>query len=91
MTDTFGENDEYIERFVSDIMPETGDGYIKIDCMTATFDKDKFSASFVEYKTKYHSGEDRTIYLIDVKGNGDNVFEMEISFDENARRNGEEK
>ena len=82
-----GEQDRKVDAAIKKTKAEIEEAAKKAS-MTET---EKLNAELEEYKTKYHSGGDRTIYLIDVKGNGDNVFEMEISFDKDARRNGEEK
>lgn len=55
------------ERFVSEIKPEIGDGYIDLGKLRVLFDKEKFTAGFTtdSYKSHFNS-EIVTVYLIDL-------------------------
>ena len=89
MTDEYEGAESFTERFVSEIEPEIENGCVKIDCMTMKFNENDYTASYEEYKTLFHSGKERIVYLIDIKPQKENDrIEITFEFSQNTTRNG---
>ena len=90
LTDEYDGTGSFSERFVSDIKPEIGEGYIRISGMTISFNKDSFNADLNEIQTFHHSGKQRIVYLIDIIPKVKmNEAEIIFEFDAGVTRNGE--
>lgn len=82
--------ESFTERFVSEIKPEIENGYVKLDCMTINFNAEDFTASYESVKTLFHSGKERTVYLIDISQKNDKKqIEITFEFSQNTTRNGD--
>lgn len=90
LTDEVEGVENFTERFVSEIKPEIESGCVKLDCMTINFNTKDFTASYEAVETLFHSGEERTVYLIDISGKNDKKqIEITFEFSKNTTRNGE--
>lgn len=90
LTDEVEGVENFTERFVSEIKPEIESGCVRLDCMTINFNTKDFTASYEAVETLFHSGEERTVYLIDISGKNDKKqIEITFEFSKNTTRNGE--
>ncbi len=83
LVDSFSEDLDVTERFVTEVVPEQGDGFVKLGKTRLLYDKSLSEVSIGMQTTKAYKGRGiREVYLIDIKvKKGIGEFALTVRFD----------